>query len=180
LWLARQVFISRGIEQTDGQAQAKAVVRTCCMILLLEDNPGDILLVQKALQKHHIRHRLHVIRDGEEALAYVARIGKPGGEPLPDLVLLDLNLPKADGAQILSAVRRHPDCAELPVIVVSSSGGLRDRARMAQLGITRYFRKPLDFEEFMKIGAIVEEVVGDGLTPADMHRLLESSPRVAA
>jgi chemotaxis family two-component system response regulator Rcp1 len=130
------------------------------MILLLEDNPGDILLVQKALQKHHIRHRLHVIRDGQEAVAYVARIGEPGGEPLPDLVLLDLNLPRADGGQILSEVRKHPGCAELPVIVVSSSGALKDRARMAQLGISRYFRKPLDFDAFMQLGAIVGEVIG--------------------
>lgn len=130
------------------------------MILLLEDNPGDILLVQKALQKHHIRHRLHVIRDGQEAVAYVARIGEPGGEPLPDLVLLDLNLPRADGGQILSEVRKHPGCAELPVIVVSSSGASRDRARMAQLGISRYFRKPLDFDAFMQLGAIVGEVIG--------------------
>jgi CheY-like chemotaxis protein len=150
------------------------------MILLLEDNPGDILLVQKALQKHHIRHRLHVIRDGEEALAYVARIGEPGGEPLPDLMLLDLNLPKADGGEILSAVRGHPGSAGVPVIVVSSSAALRDQTRMAKLGIVRYFRKPLDFDEFMQIGAIVGEVVGEGPGPSDTNRLLGSNPPVAA
>jgi chemotaxis family two-component system response regulator Rcp1 len=158
--------------------------RTCSMILLLEDNPGDILLVQKALQKHHIRHRLHVIRDGEEALAYVARIGEPGGEPLPDLVLLDLNMPKADGAEILSAVRRHPGCARVPVIIVSSSATLRDQARMAQLGVARYFRKPFDFDEFMQLGAVVREVaareVEDGLTVADKRRRRESNPPAAA
>jgi CheY-like chemotaxis protein len=153
------------------------------MILLLEDNPGDILLVQKALQKHHIRNRLHVIRDGEEALAYVARIGQPGGEPMPDLVLLDLNLPKADGGQILSAVRQHPGCARVPVIIVSSSATLRDQARMAQLGVARYFRKPLDFDEFMQLGAVVREVEGaedDGLTVSDKRRRRESNPPAAA
>jgi|HubBroStandDraft_6_1064221.scaffolds.fasta_scaffold86367_5 CheY-like chemotaxis protein len=150
------------------------------MILLLEDNAGDILLVQEALQKHQIRHRLHVIRDGEEALAYVAHLGEPGAEPLPDLVLMDLNMPRADGGQILRAVRSHPGCAELPVIVVSSSDTLRDQARMAQLGVCRYFRKPLDFDAFMQLGAIVGEVVGKGLTSSDTHRLPGSSPPVAA
>ena len=150
------------------------------MILLLEDNPGDILLVQKALQKHHIRQRLHVIRDGEEALTYVSHMGEPGGQPLPDLVLLDLNLPKADGGQILSAVRSHPESSVAPVIVVSSSSALGDQARMAQLGITRYFRKPLDFEEFMKLGAVVRDVVADEVISSDTHRLRGSSPPAAA
>jgi|SRR5579863_268512 len=155
------------------------------MILLFEDNAGDILLVQEALQKQHIRHRLHVIRDGEAALAYIARIVEPGGEPLPDLVLLDLNLPGADGGQILSALRRHQGCARVPVIVVSSSGTPRDQARMAQLGISRYFRKPIDFDEFMQLGAVVREVaalpeVEDELTFADKHRLPGSSPRATA
>jgi chemotaxis family two-component system response regulator Rcp1 len=150
------------------------------MILLLEDNPGDILLVQKALQKHHILHRLHVIRDGEQALAYVERIGEPGGEPLPDLILLDLNLPKADGRQILSAVRMHPGSSAAPVIVISSSTTLREQARMAQLGVSSYFRKPLDFDEFMQLGAIVGAVVGEGAGSSDTHRLHESSPPAPA
>jgi two-component system, chemotaxis family, response regulator Rcp1 len=149
------------------------------VILLFEDNPGDIFLVQEALQKHHIRHPLHVIQDGEEALVYVARIGEPGGEPLPDIVLLDLNLPRADGGQILSAIRRHPVCARVPVIVVSSSSTPKDQARMTQLGISRYFRKPIDFDEFMQLGVVVREVE-DELTFADKHRLLGSSLPAAA
>ena len=162
------------------QGGCESGIRMCDMILLFEDNAGDILLVQKALQKHHIRHRLHVIRDGEEALAYVARIGEEGGEPVPDLVLLDLNLPKADGQEILTAVRGHEGCARVPVIVVSSSAALRDQARMAHLGINRYFRKPLDFDEFMQIGAIVEAVVGEGPGPSDTNRLPGSNPPAAA
>lgn len=132
--------------------------KICSTILLAEDNPGDVMLVQRALEKHHVFHRLYVVRDGAEALAFVDRIGEPGA-PCPDVLLLDLNLPKVDGRQVLSEFRKHPGCSDAPVIVVSSSDAPRDRTRMAELGIARYFRKPLDFEEFLKLGAVVREVV---------------------
>jgi len=133
--------------------------KTCGLILLAEDNLGDILLVQRALAKYSISHRLHVVRDGAEALTYVSHIGQPGGTLCPDLVLLDLNLPKVDGRQVLSEFRKHPGCSEAPVIVVTSSDAPRDQARMIELGIARYFKKPLDFEEFLKLGAVVREIV---------------------
>jgi CheY-like chemotaxis protein len=129
------------------------------VILLAEDNPGDIFLVQKALQQHHILHRLYVVHDGAEAMAWVAHIGEPGGTPRPDLLLLDLNLPKFDGRQILSEFRKHPGCSHSPVIAVTSSDAPRDRARMAELGVARYFRKPLEFDAFLQLGAVVREVV---------------------
>ena len=125
-----------------------------CEILLAEDNLGDIFLVQKALQEHHVAHRLHIVRDGAEALAYVSHIGEPGGSPLPDLVLLDLNLPKVDGRQILCEFRKHPGCSQAPVIVVTSSDAPRDRASMTELGIARYFRKPTDLDAFLQLGAV--------------------------
>jgi chemotaxis family two-component system response regulator Rcp1 len=131
-----------------------------CEILLAEDNLGDIILVQKALQEFHVPHRLHVVRDGAEALAFVSHIGEPGGTPLPDLLLLDLNLPKVDGRQILIEFRKHPGCSHAPVIVVSSSDAPRDRGAMAELGIARYFRKPTDLDGFLQLGAVVLEVVG--------------------
>ena len=126
---------------------------------MAEDNPGDVLLVQKALQKHQIRHQLHVVRDGAEALEWLAHTGQPGGTPQPDLLLLDLNLPKVDGRQILGELRRHQDCAEVPVIVVTSSDAPKDRERAAELGISRYFRKPMDFEAFLQLGAVVRDVI---------------------
>lgn len=128
-------------------------------ILLAEDNPGDVFLVQQALEEHRIEHELHVVTDGAEALAYLARMGTPGAAPCPDLLLLDLNLPKVDGPQVLSEFRQHPDCAETPVIVVSSSDAERDRARLAPLGIARYFRKPTDLTAYLQLGALVREVV---------------------
>ena len=128
-------------------------------ILLAEDNWGDVLLVQEALRAHQVQHTLHVVRDGAEALAFVERMGQPGSEPCPDLVLLDVNLPKVDGPEVLKALRNHEACARTPVIVVSSSDSPRDRSRMAELGIARYFKKPSDFEAFLKLGAVVGEVI---------------------
>ena len=128
-------------------------------ILLAEDNPGDVLLVQEALAEHQIKHELHVVQDGAKALDFVSRMGEPGEAPCPDLVLLDLNLPKADGPQVLREIRKHPECAHTPVIVVSSSDAPKDRARMAEFGIARYFRKPSDFEAFLQLGALIREVV---------------------
>jgi CheY-like chemotaxis protein len=128
-------------------------------ILLAEDNLGDVLLVRDALKSHKVPHQLHVVRDGEEALAFMDRMGEPGEIPCPDVMLLDLNLPKVDGPEVLSKFRRHPQCAETPVIVITSSDAQRDRERMAQFRIARYFRKPSDLEAFLKLGAVVLEVV---------------------
>lgn len=128
-------------------------------ILLAEDNAGDIYLVQQALQEYGILHELHIVRDGAEALDFIAGMGKAGLAPCPDVVLLDLNLPKADGADVLSEFRKHPECAATPVIVVSSSDARKDRVRMAELGVAHYFRKPSDFDAFLKLGAIVRDIV---------------------
>ncbi len=134
-------------------------------ILLAEDNPGDILLVQEALQEHHIEHELHVVEDGAKALAYLAQVGKTGEAPCPDILLLDLNLPKIDGTQVLAEFRKHPECVRMPVIVITSSGAQRDRARVSEFGVARYFKKPSDFDEFLRLGAIVREVVEGSAAP---------------
>jgi CheY-like chemotaxis protein len=128
-------------------------------ILLAEDNLGDVLLVQRALKEHHIANELHVVKDGGEALAFVSRMGKPGGPPCPDVFLLDLNLPKIDGAEILTEFRKHPACTETPVIAVTSSDAPKDRAKMMALGVDRYFKKPSDLRAFLALGALVREVL---------------------
>jgi CheY-like chemotaxis protein len=132
-------------------------------ILLAEDNPGDVLLVRQALEAHHIPHELHVVRDGGEALDYLTHMGKSNEPPCPDLVLLDVNLPKADGTEILTEFRKHPDCKHTPVIVVTSSDTQKDRARMSELGVLYYFKKPSDLDAFLKLGALVREVVANTL-----------------
>ena len=128
-------------------------------VLLAEDNPGDIFLVKEALAQHHITHEMYVVRDGGEAFAFVSRMGGSDGDPCPDIVLLDLNLPKVDGPEILIEIRKHPECAHTPVIVMSSSDTNKDRDRMDALGVTCYFRKPSDLDEFLQLGDLVKKVV---------------------
>jgi CheY-like chemotaxis protein len=131
-------------------------------ILLAEDNRGDVYLVRHALQEHGIEHELHVVEDGKEALDFFAGMGKPGKPPCPDVVLLDLNLPKEDGPRVLGEFRKYSGCEATPVIVVTSSDAPEDRARMAALGIRLYFRKPKDFDAFMELGVAVREAVEVG------------------
>ncbi len=131
-------------------------------ILLAEDNEGDVMLVEQALAEHEIVHELYVVKDGDEALGYVAGMGSGDGPPCPDVLLLDLNLPKVDGPQVLKHFRQHPACAQTPVIVVTSSDAPRDRERVKALGANAYFRKPSDFTEFMALGALVKELLVKG------------------
>ena len=129
-------------------------------ILLIEDNPGDVLLVQRALEEHHIPNQLKVIADGEQALRFVNDMGKHGEPPCPDVLVLDLNLPKADGLQVLRRFRSNDDCQTTPVIVVSSSDAPNDRESCAALGIDHYFRKPVDLNSYLLLGAIIKSVAG--------------------
>jgi chemotaxis family two-component system response regulator Rcp1 len=130
-------------------------------ILLVEDNQGDVFLIEHALQEHHLLYELYVAKDGAEAIQYVSKMGTPGNAPCPDLMLLDLNLPKIDGSDVLREFRKHRLCLLTPVIVVTSSDAQKDRDRMADLGVAHYFRKPSDFDEFMKLGEIVRQIAGD-------------------
>jgi CheY-like chemotaxis protein len=128
-------------------------------IFLAEDNRGDILLIRQALAQHQIEYELFVARDGEAALDFLTRMGNPGEEPCPDVMLLDLNLPKVDGAQVLRVFRQHPQCERTPVIVISSSDAPKELAQVTAIGISRYFRKPLDLDGFMQLGALVRQLV---------------------
>jgi CheY-like chemotaxis protein len=128
-------------------------------ILLVEDNPGDVLLVRRALDKQPVEHELHAMRDGLEAALFIERAGQPGAPPCPDLFLLDLNLPKRDGYELLVLLRAHPVCGDKPVIIITSSDSEKDRRRAMEGGATRYFKKPSDLDEFMKLGALVREVL---------------------
>jgi len=129
-------------------------------IILAEDNPGDVLLVKRALEAHDVQHELHVVRNGAEALAYLENIGEPGGADCPDLVLLDVNLPFVDGPEILRAMRANPGCARTQVIVITSSDASKDRARMSELGIDRYFTKPSSLDAYLELGRMIVEVTG--------------------
>jgi CheY-like chemotaxis protein len=118
------------------------------------------MLVQEALEEHRIAHHLHVVKDGAQAVEFLAKAGTPGHAPCPDLLLLDLNLPKLDGFGVLQEFRKRPECVHTPVIIVTSSDELRDHNRIEALHVSSYFRKPLEYEAFMKLGAVVKEILG--------------------
>lgn len=129
-------------------------------IVLAEDNEADVLLVRQALREHRVEHELSVVEDGYEALQYVSAIGSSDDFPRPDLLLLDLNLPKVDGVEVLREFRKRPQCGETPVVVLSSSNPERECSQFEDLRISRYFQKPLELDEFMLLGAVVLEVTG--------------------
>jgi two-component system, chemotaxis family, response regulator Rcp1 len=130
-------------------------------ILLAEDNQADIVMVREALKTHKVPHDLDVALNGEEALSYIARMGKPDQPPCPDILLLDLNLPRADGLDVLREFRRDPACAAAPVIVISSSTAPRDREAAGAFDVAYYFAKPLSYEAFMQLGQLIKEAVGE-------------------
>jgi len=121
-------------------------------ILLVEDDPGDILMTQEALGEHKMAHLLHVARDGEEALAFLRHQGDFADAPSPDLVLLDLNLPRRDGREVLLEIRSDAELTHLPVIVLTTSEAEEDVLRSYQLHANAYVTKPVDFPSF--VGAV--------------------------
>ena len=125
-------------------------------VLIVEDNPGDVVLVREALKQAQVAFELTVQDDGESMLHMVETLEQQGG-PFPDVVLLDLNLPRVSGLEL----RKSATWSAVPVVIASSAGAPSDRLAAAKLGISDYFRKPADLEEFMEIGAIVRRVVGN-------------------
>ena len=128
-------------------------------IFLAEDNSGDVELVREALHEHHIAYHLQVASDGAEVKGYLARLGSDPGTVCPDLVLMDLNLPKAHGFELFELFRANRLCARTPVIVVTSSSAPKDRERAVALGAARYFRKPSELAEYLQLGSLILEVV---------------------
>lgn len=120
-------------------------------ILLVEDDPHDVELIQLALDSYNFVNRMDVVQDGEQALGYL--LGQPNGElyPLPRLVLLDLKLPKLNGIRILRTIREHPRTHNLVVVVMTSSQEDRDLQACYELGVNSYIVKPLDFQQFTEI-----------------------------
>jgi two-component system, chemotaxis family, response regulator Rcp1 len=126
-------------------------------IWIAEDNPADVYLIQEALRRHEFAYRLETAENGEEMLKMIAALDHDPSASCPDLFLIDLNLPRKPGDEILARIRQSSRCAHVPVIVITSSDSPRDRARVRELGASFYFRKPADLEKFMAIGGIVRE-----------------------
>lgn len=126
-------------------------------ILLAEDNPGDIRLTEKALEQGKIVNNLHVAEDGVEAMKFLRREGDYAGEPQPDLVLLDLNMPRKGGREVLKDMRADPEFRRIPVVVLTSSDAEEDIARSYELSANAYLTKPVDFQGFLDIIERIEE-----------------------
>ena len=116
------------------------------VIILIEDNPDDEALTLRALDKNGIANEVVVLRDGAEALEYLLGHDRPS----PQLVLLDLKLPRVDGLEVLGQLRRHPKTALLPIVVLTSSNEQRDLVESYRLGANSYIRKPVDFQQFVE------------------------------
>ncbi len=118
-------------------------------VLLVEDDPGDEMLTREAFADNKIANRLHVARDGEEALDFLYQRGKHAGAPRVDLVLLDLNLPKYDGRQVLEQIRSDPGLTHLPVVILTTSSSEEDVLRSYKLHANAFVTKPVDVAMFM-------------------------------
>ncbi len=119
-------------------------------ILLVEDNRGDVDLTREALRDSRISHELRVVGDGEEALAYLRRTGEYRSARRPDVVFLDLNLPKKDGREVLGEIKADPVLRRLPVVVLTSSQAQEDISRVYDLHANCYVTKPVDFDRFVQ------------------------------
>jgi CheY-like chemotaxis protein len=134
-------------------------------ILLAEDNPGDVFLVRRALEKNGLRDvELVVVEEGQAALRYIERVDTDDSVFAPDLALLDLNLPRATGSRILTRIRQSRRCGTIPIIIVTSSDSPLDRDAAAQLGATAYFQKPGDLAGFMLLGQVVKDALDGHVT----------------
>src|SRR5690242_16897603 len=125
--------------------------------LLVEDDPGDVLMTQEAFEEHKVRNKLAVVNDGTEAIAYLRREGQYADVARPDLVLLDLNLPRRDGREVLAEIKSDPDLRQIPVVVLTTSQADEDIVRSYQLHANAYVTKPVDFDRFIAVVRQIDE-----------------------
>lgn len=126
-------------------------------ILLVEDSAADIRLTQEALRDAKFANELHVVRDGERALDYLHNRGEFADAPRPDFVILDLNLPRKDGKEVLREIKGDPELRAIPIAVLTTSSQERDIVQSYQLGANCYLTKPLDIDEFIAVVQAVQD-----------------------
>jgi CheY-like chemotaxis protein len=131
-------------------------------VVLVEDNPADTGLVREALVEHGVEGELIVVTDGELAIQFLQDL-ESQPVPLPDLFIIDLNLPKRPGREVLERMREGVKCRRVPVVILTSSDAQRDRNDVEQLGIGRYILKPSRLDDFLALGAIFKSMMGDSV-----------------
>ena len=127
--------------------------------LLAEDNAADALMIQEAIEAHALPIDLVKVSDGQKAFDFIKNAEENSAAMCPDLLVLDLNLPRRSGLEVLARVRRSGRCKDIPVLVVSSSDSQMERAATAELGISGYFRKPPSYREFLKVGEVLKDIL---------------------
>lgn len=118
-------------------------------VLLVEDDPGDVLMTREAFSDYKIANRLSVVSNGEDAIAYLRKQDRFAEAPTPDLVLLDLNLPRRDGREVLQEIKRDPELRRIPIVVLTTSEAEEDVVAAYDLHANAYVRKPVDFDQFV-------------------------------
>jgi chemotaxis family two-component system response regulator Rcp1 len=126
-------------------------------ILLVEDNPGDVRLTQEALREGKVRNHLHVAADGVEAMAFLRREGQHAHAPQPDLILLDLNLPKKGGREVLAEIKEDPDLRRIPVVILTVSKAEEDVLKSYNLHANCYITKPVNLDQFLEVVKSIED-----------------------
>jgi CheY-like chemotaxis protein len=126
-------------------------------VLLVEDDPGDVLMTREAFETNKVANQLHVVNDGEAALDFLHKRGEFADVPTPDLVLLDLNLPRVDGRQVLAEVKADPVLRQIPIVVLTTSEAEEDVFRSYDLHANAYVTKPVDFERFIEVVQKIDE-----------------------
>lgn len=129
-------------------------------LLVAEDNLPDALLVREAIRMEDLPLDVHIAADGQQAIEFIAKAERDPDAPCPHFLLLDINLPRADGFEVLRRLRASERCRAVPVIVISSSDSPADRSQAAKLG-AGYFRKPPSYEEFLKLGGVLKQLLKD-------------------
>lgn len=128
-------------------------------ILLAEDNPADVYLIREALREHAVECNVRVASDGKEVLRIILADAENLAVEPPTLIILDLNLPRHDGIEILQRLRESAHLSHIPVVVLTSSDSPQDRAAAIQFGAARYLRKPSSLEQFLSLGAVFKELL---------------------
>lgn len=126
-------------------------------ILLVEDNPGDVRLTEEALKEGKVKNNLNVVEDGIEALTFLKRVDEYADAPIPDLILLDLNLPGKNGKEVLEEIKNDPDLKWIPVVILTTSEEEKDIIKTYSLHANCYIAKPVDLEQFIKVVKSIED-----------------------